>query len=77
MDNKKKLKIITLYGMNKNIFTDTANFSQDDKARYTFINTYIISTYDETAINNKFNYVLHEVLFNFDKQYIDKIKYNI
>ena len=81
MDHNKqylmKLKIITLYGMNKNIFTDITKFSQDEKARYKFINSYIISTYTEKSINDKFNYVLDEVLFNYDKQYIHKIKHYI
>jgi hypothetical protein len=68
MDHNKqylmKLKIITLYGMNKNIFTDITKFSQHEKAQYKFINSYIISTYNETNINEKFNFILDEVLFN-------------
>jgi len=77
MDHNKKLKIITLYGMNKNIFSDITKFSQHEKAQYKFVNSYIISRYTEKNINDKFNYILDEVLFNYDKQYIDKIKYNI
>lgn len=73
MDNKKKLKIITLYAMNKNIFTDITKFSQHEKAKYKFTTSYIISTYTEKDVNEKFNYVLDEVLFNNDKKDINNL----
>lgn len=61
-----KVKMITLDAMDKHPLYNINNLVGYDKYNYLFISSYILQTNNDKCINEKFNSIINEKLFNND-----------